>query len=364
MFEFLFKYPASVFSKGTFVLLGSWPKWILFCGIFGIGALFAFVMWRRGGRRLPSMGLSRTAVLWLLQSLTIAVLLLLLWEPAISITALRPQQNLVAVVLDNSRSMNLNDTGEIREHQAVDLLKSRLLPDLTKRFQVRLYTLNAGVQRVQHLDGLSATASATQIGTGLRQLADEAATLPMGAVVLLSDGADNSRGIDAQTMAELHRRRLAVNTIGFGSEKLSNDVELERLEVPAHTLAGSRLEAQVTIRQRGFSGKRATLVVTGDGRVFASRQIELTNAPEQTETVEFNAAKPGVMNVEAKLEPLAGEENVANNRRTRVLAVDGGKRRILYVEGEPRWEYKFLRRAVEDDPAIEVVSMLRTTQNK
>ena len=40
------------------------------------------------------------------------------------------------------------------------------------------------------------------------------------------------------------------------------------------------------------------------------------------------------------------------------------KHRILYVEGEPRWEYQVLRRAVEDDPAIEIVSMLRTTQNK
>ena len=44
--------------------------------------------------------------------------------------------------------------------------------------------------------------------------------------------------------------------------------------------------------------------------------------------------------------------------------MDDSKRRILYVEGEPRWEYKFLRRAVEDDPALQIVSMLRTTQNK
>jgi uncharacterized membrane protein len=34
------------------------------------------------------------------------------------------------------------------------------------------------------------------------------------------------------------------------------------------------------------------------------------------------------------------------------------------MEGEPRWEYKFIRRALEDDPSIEVVTILRTTQNK
>ena len=40
------------------------------------------------------------------------------------------------------------------------------------------------------------------------------------------------------------------------------------------------------------------------------------------------------------------------------------KPRILYMEGEPRWDYKFIRRAVEDDKNIELVSIVRTTQNK
>ncbi len=66
----------------------------------------------------------------------------------------------------------------------------------------------------------------------------------------------------------------------------------------------------------------------------------------------------------ARIEPIAGETNLDNNAQTRAVAVDDSRRRILYVEGEPRWDYKFLRRAVEDDPAMQVVSMLRTTQNK
>src|SRR5437667_6367763 len=37
---------------------------------------------------------------------------------------------------------------------------------------------------------------------------------------------------------------------------------------------------------------------------------------------------------------------------------------ILYIEGEPRWEFKFLRRAVQDDPNIHLVTLLRSSQNK
>ncbi len=69
-------------------------------------------------------------------------------------------------------------------------------------------------------------------------------------------------------------------------------------------------------------------------------------------------------NLEFSIDPLANEENRNNNQQARVLNVDNAKPRILYMEGEPRWDYKFLRRAVEDDKNIEVVSILRTTQNK
>jgi uncharacterized membrane protein len=71
-----------------------------------------------------------------------------------------------------------------------------------------------------------------------------------------------------------------------------------------------------------------------------------------------------VKSLDVRLDPVAGEQNLENNKLTRVLLVTSGKHRVLYVEGEPRWEYKFIRRAIDDDPAITVVSMLRTTQNK
>ena len=61
---------------------------------------------------------------------------------------------------------------------------------------------------------------------------------------------------------------------------------------------------------------------------------------------------------------LPGEGNVRNNELTRLVNIEAGPRRILYVEGEPRWEYKFIRRAEEDDTAVQMVSMLRTTENK
>ncbi len=97
---------------------------------------------------------------------------------------------------------------------------------------------------------------------------------------------------------------------------------------------------------------------------MATRDIRLKDGPEQVEAIEFSAGKAGIENLRARIDSLPGEESAGNNQLTRVLSVDDRKRRILYIEGEPRWEYKFMRRAAEDDPALEITSMLRTTQNK
>jgi uncharacterized membrane protein len=364
MFEFLFKYPASVFSKGTFVLLGPWPRWALLLAILALSLGLGFFLWRKRNRLQSSLQGLRLLVLWGLQSALLAVLLLMFWEPAISVTALRPQQNIIAVVLDDSRSMAVSDVGESREAAALKLLNNDLLNKLRARFQIRLYRLGSGLDRVQNLQNIQPVGPATQIGKGLQQLADEAGTLPIGAVVLLSDGADNSGTPSSQTLSELRRRRLPVHTIGFGKERLENDVELDSLDVPSRALENARLEARVTLRQNSFGGKRTQLTLTGSGAVLASREITLRETSEQVETLEFNAGKSGVRNITAKIRVLPGEASASNNQLTRVLSVDGAKRRILYVEGEPRWEFKFIRRAMDDDPAVEIVSMLRTTQNK
>ncbi len=364
MFEFLFKYPASFFSKGTFVLLGSWPKWALFAAIAAAAVFLAWLIWRKWAQLTPSLRGMRVVVIWGLQALTLTLLLIVLWQPAISVTSLRPQQNIVAVIVDDSRSMSISDTGKPREQVAVDLLNDGLLKRLGARFQVRLYRLGADLDRIQDTTGLHASQPATRIGKALNKIADESATLPIGAVVLLSDGSDNTGGIDLETMTALQQRRLPVSTIGIGNPELTKDVELEGFSVPPRALPGSRLQARVTIRQRGFDGRHAKLIISGSGAILAQRDVTLHGSPEQLESIEFNAGKNGVQELEARLDPLPGETNTANNELRQVLSIDTSKKRILYVEGEPRWEYKFLRRAVEDDPALHIISMLRTTQNK
>ena len=183
MFEFLFKYPASVFSKGTFVLAGGMPSWLLGVAIFGAAAGLGFLVLRRSSARVHGL---RSAAVWLLQTALAALLLLMLWHPALSVATLRPQQNIVAVVVDDSSSMATDDSGGTRRAAAVKTLNSGLLDSLSKRFQVRLYRLSDHLDRIQKLEQLNSSGQSTHIGESLKQVLADASSLPIGAVVLLT----------------------------------------------------------------------------------------------------------------------------------------------------------------------------------
>src|SRR5271170_4801194 len=365
MFEFLFKYPPTVFAKGSFVLLGQWPVWTLAALLLLAAAGLGWVIWSRRRSIAPTMRGPRSAVVWILQSLLVCLLLFLLWQPALSIATLRPQQNIVAVVIDDSRSMSTPEEGRSRKDQVLATLNSGLLNSLKSKFQVRLYRLGDHLERIESADKLNASAPATHIGDGLKEVLADSATLPIGAVVLMSDGADNSGGIDLDTISDIKRQRIPIHTVGFGRERTAHDVELTDVQMPARSLAKSRLEAQVTFHQWGLKGEKARLVVRDSGKVLTSRDIVLQgDGNAQTETVLFNAGDAGVKNLQFSIDALPEEDNKNNNSLTRVLYVNNAKPKVLYMEGEPRWDYKFIRRAVEDDRNIDLYCVVRTTQNK
>jgi uncharacterized membrane protein len=373
MFEFFFKYPRSLYARGQFALLGAWPKWILVLLMVAAAAGLAGLIHSRLQRAAPVMRSWRAWVIWGLQTLLAALLLVLLWQPAITVAELKPQQNIIAVLVDDSRSMAISEDGSTRQAQAVKALQNGVLASLSRSFQTRLFRVDDVPARIDSLKDLQPNAPSTRIGESLKQLTEETSDLPIGAIVLLSDGGDNTGGISADAISALRARHIPVHTVGFGRERAQHDVELDDAVVAPRALAESRLAARITFHQRGYAGAKVNLTVrgtvgndsAGQGKLLASRTVTLgPDGNLQTETLMFDSGGAGARTLEIAAAPLAGEENIANNTLTRVVNVGSEPRRILYVEGEPRWEYKFIRQAEEDDRMVQIASIDRTSENK
>jgi uncharacterized membrane protein len=369
MFEFFFKYPRSVYARGQFALLGAWPTWVLVLLILAAAAGLAWLIRSRLAEAAPVMRSWRAWVIWGLETLLAAIVLVLLWQPAITVAELKRQQNIIAVLVDDSHSMGITEDGSTRQARAVKALQSGVLDDLNRSFQTRLYRVDDVPARIDSLKDLQPNAPSTRLSDSLKQLSEETSDLPIGAVVLLSDGDDNSGGISTDTINALRGRHIPVHTVGFGREHAAHDVELDDIAVAPRALAGSRLAAKITFHQRGYAGSKITLTVrdvsAGQAKALAARTFNLgADGNLQTETLMFDIGGAGARTLQIAAAPLTGEENTANNALTRVVNVSSEPRRVLYIEGEPRWEYKFIRQAEEDDRMVQIVSMVRTSENK
>src|SRR3954470_1732815 len=274
VFAFLFKYRPEVFEKGDLVF-GA-PSSVIF--LLGLGLLIGApaVMTYAGVR-----GKSTRRDRWILSGLRVAALLVLvlcLFRPMLLLSDAIPQRNFVAVLLDDSRSMTIADRdGKPRGAYEVSAFgaDSALLRDLRKKFQVRLFRVNASAERIESTKGLTFEAQQTHVGDAIERVRQELESVPVSGMILVSDGADNSQTPIGDQLLSLRAKSIPVFTIGIGEERFNRDIEIRRVEAPHSVMRGSAIAADILIRQRGYAGKRLPLVVEDDGRIVAQDSVTI-----------------------------------------------------------------------------------------
>ena len=360
---FLFKYPSRVWERGELVWSPVLPVWLV--AVLAIGAVGVAV-----GAYLRVVGVRPRdrAALLLLRSAALLLVIACLLRPTLVVASAVPQRNLLAILLDDSRSMRIADTDDTTRAAAVQGVfadSSELVRVLADKFALRFYRFAADVRPAGDASGLRATGTRTDLAAALHGAREELAGAPLAGVILVSDGADNGgQDVDPALMA-LRARRVPVHTVGVGLERFPRDVAIERLALPSRPLVGANLLADVTLRLRGVGGERLTLTAEADGRIIATDTITL---PAREEIARARLRLPelpaGTHRITVRAGALARETVAENNEAHALVQVRPGPDRVLYIEGEPRSELAFLRRAVSTDSALQLVTLLRSAEQK
>lgn len=358
MFEWFFKYTRAEFARGEIVLAADWPLWLLWAAFAGGALLLAFLAWRRGRQ----LGWPRLLLLCALQWTMLGIALLLLWQPALLLKTLRAGENAIAIMLDDSASMATVDPDSSRSTQARQVLDSAALGQLTRDYKPRRYLFDRNARAVESLEQPASTGTATAVGSSVLQVLRGLQSTPLGAVILISDGADSAGALDPDQLATIAGFGVPVHVVGIGRETMPEDIELQDVLLPEKTLPGTSLSARVTVRHDGAGVAR---IKAYDGQRFlASTDLTLpADAAVTSGYVGFELGDSGYRNLRFTVDPKPGERQLANNSRTRVVQVAPRRASVLYVEGEPRWELKFMRRALDNDQGVRLVSLLRTSPN-
>ncbi len=363
LFKFFFELSPVVFSQGEFRFAASTGSYVAAVAVLvAVGLTLSAY---RSGRGRPRDRMALAAI----RITLLAIILVCLFRPLLVVKAAVAQQNFLGVLLDDSRSMQIADhNGQPRSAFITEQLTAPdapLLKALSERFTVRTFRFSSAPARTTGEGGLAFAGSQTRLGAALSGVRQELAGLPVAGLVMVSDGADTADAALGDALLGLKAEGLPVFTVGVGEEQLSKDIQVGRITTPKTTLKGTTLMVDVVLSQSGFDGQQITLDVEDEGTLVSTQTVILPDAGTPASIpVRFTVTEAGPRVLRFRVSPQPGELVTENNAREALIDVRDRKEKVLYFEGEPRWEMKFIGRAIKDDNNLTLTVLQRTADNK
>lgn len=309
---------------------------VAFAGALGLSVL----QWRRRGRRVS------IAFLEIVRLLGVAMLCMTLLRPEILRKYLRTDPPEVAILSDATGSMATRDMpGRARERR-------EWLDDVQAK---EFWTPIAETAEVAR-EGIVETDGGTDLNAALEAVLQRPTNLK--AVLLLTDGDWNTGKSPVGAATKLRARGVPVFAVGVGSERFLPDLALENVNSPTYGLEGEQISIPFAVRSSLEREVKTTLELKDGDRTVARKTITIPALGRVQDTLVWSPSAVGEYDLRLQLPLEEGEYLTDNNAREFRVAIREEKLRVLLVDSRPRWEYRFLRNALDRDPGVEVDTLL------
>ena len=347
-------------SLATIMLRPAVPWWILIPAVC-VFAVLAWATYRRCGlpRRLRW-------TLWGLRMAALAIVVWLVLLPARRVTRTRREPALLAVVVDESASMTESVSDEMsRADRVTSFLEGDDFDKVTAEFRLRFFAVGSKVREAEgKLKKPSFDAPRSNIVQGLQEVAARLRAENMAGIILLSDGLDQSGMKFSQELRTLPIYPLELEKPVETRSVVPRDYFIGDLSYPEKAVAGwdARVEALVRRRHEGDESCRVNLY--RDNRKISSREL-VFNGQDSFRRVTFTVhpGKAGDIYYRLKVETKPEDQRPDNNQREFMIAAVTSENRVLYLEGAPRWEFKFFKNALLNETAFRLSAFVRAAQD-
>lgn len=373
--------------------------WNMALGVLGF--LLVLYVYRREGR-------SRVAriVLGTLRALLIAFVIALLNRPMLVRNGEEKHPSVLAIMLDDSLSMRIRDMkpdgskDEItREKAATDLLTAngnKLIKDLARSHVLHFYRFDSDAQPLgtpvnvpiadlskptpaeeKAIDDYAAEVAKvlaevkpeganTQIRSSMRTVVQRLQSQQFAGIVGLTDGRD----VPDEPSADVLGTKVVGVAIG-GNKELGN-LSVDPLKSESAALKGDIVVVKTVLRSSGYPKGRVVRLTLGrllgspttNPRIRTAAQtlketfVSLSGSGEDKVEFQFKADEVGKMDLQVEAELQPGETNDEDNTASRQIDIVDTQVRVLFVEGYPRWEYRYLWSALARDKKTSSVACL------
>jgi len=352
---------------------GAW-RWVVLVAAVALIPL-ALVSLRPGHTRKGTL-----FVAFALRTLAIGLLLVCLLDPQLISPRARSGANLFVVLADNSASLKISDAGA-KQNRGEQLRESLTGPDshwlasLAQEYQLRPYIFDSSLKRVRDFSELDFTGERTSLAVALRGIRERLAGQPVAGILLLTDGDATDVANGLPDLAGLP----PVYPVPLGNPDGLRDIRLSHVDVRETAFDDAPVSVRAEVTDQGIGSQDLSVSVKplnpptlkpGDINPTPKPQTLHISGDGQTAEADFDwhPLGAGAQFFELSVAPPVGktidEATTENNHR--VIMVDRGRPayRILYVAGEPNWEFKFLNRALDEDPQMQMTGIIRVAKRE
>ena len=320
------------------------PAWVLWLVIAPAVIAFAAFAYRLRGRNRTTR---RTTTVF--RVLLLALVIFLCLGPALRDDRVSTEAAPLALLLDDSASMSSMDgaDGISRQQLLTELLGGSFREQLESEYELQAWRFEQGLAATEpNGSALTAAGQESAPGDALLALMAEYRGRRMPDIVLFSDGRSTSGTLLPEVTDRLRNEGVKVHVVSFGSATEAPDLVLERIQTPDLVLAGDVALFSLRLRATGANLPENAIVrlLDEDGNEIGDRVL-VENPDENGVNLVLSAIlqEAGERNLVAEVLPAEGETAVENNRISLALTVKEVQVRVLYVEGGPRWEYRYLK---------------------
>ena len=303
------------------------------------------------------------------RSSVLVLILFCLLRPVITTMQAAPQETYLGVLIDDSQSMSIADLPGGQSRQAAigeTFFEDGIIDELSEFFQIRTFRFDGQTQRINGMEGLSEEGTASSVDQALRYVDDQLNGLRLGGLVLVTDGADNGDSDPINAAQDFGNRRIPIFTVGVGQEDIPQDIGIVDVTAAKTVLEGSVFNVQVDVNHQGFEGQEVGLSIRDGEEIVATEVVTLgAEGVARRFDLELTPERPELIVYDLQIELQSGEIIEQNNSYS--FLVDNTEKPpldVLYIEGHPRNEYKFIRRAVQGDDSIRLATYLQTGPEK
>lgn len=303
---------------------------------------------------IPQVTTTKRVILITLRSIAFFLMLFLIFEPLLTIIKKKEEKPVLAVLLDDSKSMSITDKSGNRVEILKKIIESKEFDELKNIGDVKFFSFGDKTKMFEEFkpDSLKFYADVTNISKAIKEATKLLEGKNLKSLLIISDGEYNT-GQNPVYLAESFNGQ--INTIGIGDSSEQKDISITKIITNNIVYKGTKVPVNVFLKSSGYENESISVSLKYEGKTIETKNLNISSG-----TTEYNLdflyepEEEGIKKYNIIASPLKGEITTKNNQKSFFVKVLKNKLKITIIAGAPSHDVSFVKNGLLQDGNIDV----------